>query len=134
MRAGLAPNQVHRGLKMFSQFFTQFEPFVDSLSIDTITAEPLSYDNAVRYEGYGFDYLAGKKLMSWIDREFRPCGVLYERLDNSTPFRRPGMEKTVRGRSWAIHDGILGFPWDGVKIYKTVGLDAGVNTFPDREF
>jgi hypothetical protein len=24
------------------------------------------------------------------------------------PFRRPGMEATVRGRSWAIYDGILG--------------------------
>ncbi len=133
MHAGLAPNQVHRGLKMFSQFFAQFERFVDSLGIDTIMAEPLSYDNAVRYEGYGFDYLTGKQLMLWIDREFRPGGLLFRRLDGS-PFRRRGMEKTVRGRSWAIHDGILDQPWDNVKIYKTVGVHAGVNTFPDRIF
>jgi hypothetical protein len=129
MRAGLAPNQVHRGLKMFSQFFAQFERFVDSLGIDTIMAEPLSYDNAVRYEGYGFDYLTGKQLMHWIDREFQPGGILFQRLDGSTPFRQPGMEKTVRGRSWAIHDGILDQPWDNIRIYKTIGEDAGVRTY-----
>jgi hypothetical protein len=45
----------------------------------------------------------------------------------------PGLERTVRGRSWAIHDGILDEPWDGVRIYKTVGENAGVDTFPGRE-
>lgn len=132
MAAGLAPNQVRRGLKMFADFFAIFERFVDALGVDTILAEPLSYDNAVRYEGYGFDYLTGKKLMLWIDREFQPDGSLFRRLDGSTSFRQPGMEKTVRGRSWAIHDGILGVPWDGVKIYKTIGRHAGINTFPGR--
>ena len=39
------------------------------------------------------------------------------------------MEKTVKGRSWAIHDGILGEPWDDVHIYKTLGEDAGIKTF-----
>ena len=134
MRAGLSPNQVRRGLSLFADFFQQFERFVDSLGVDTIVAEPLSYNNAVRYERYGFDYLTGKKLMLWIDREFRPGGELYQRLDGSTPFRQPGMEKTIRGRSWAIHDGILNRPWDDVKIYKTVGIDAGIDTFVDRLF
>ncbi|KIH75826.1 hypothetical protein SAMN05660860_02970 [Geoalkalibacter ferrihydriticus] len=132
MSAGLAPNQVRRGLQMFSQFFEQFEKFVAALGISVIIAEPLSYDNAVRYEGYGFDYLSGKKLMLWINEEFQPGGLLFQRLNGESPFRRPGMEKTVRGRSWAIHDGILGRPWDGVKIYKTVGQHAGVNTFSQR--
>ena len=134
MQAGLSPNQVRRGLKMFNDFFGRFELFVDSLGLDTIVAEPLSYSNAIRYEKYGFDYITGKQLMLWIDREFRAGGELYERLDNSTPFRVPGMEKTVRGRSWAIHDGILPCPWDDIKIYKVVGVDAGINTFPDRQF
>lgn len=134
MQAGLSPNQVRRGLKMFSDFFRRFELFVDSLGLDTIVAEPLSYSNAIRYEKYGFDYITGKQLMLWIDREFRAGGELYERLDNSTPFRVPGMEKTVRGRSWAIQDGILPCPWDDIKIYKVVGVDAGINTFPDRQF
>jgi len=134
MEAGLSPNQVRMGLKLFSPFFQRLERFVDALEMDTIVAEPLSYNNAIRYEKYGFDYIAGQQLMRWIDREFRPGGELYLRLDGSTPFRRPGMEKTVRGRSWAIHDGILHRPWDGVKIYKTLGIDAGVDTFPERTF
>lgn len=129
MEAGLSPHQVRRGLKMFSQFYSRLESFAARLGLETITAEPLSYCNAVRYEGYGFDYITGKQLMLQIDRGFAPGGDLYRRLDDSSPFRRRGMEKTIKGRSWAIHDGILGHPWDGVHIYKTLGVDAGVNTF-----
>jgi len=108
-------------------------------------AEPLTYDNAVRYEKYGFDYLTGRGLMMEINREFKSGGALFKRLDGSTPFRMPGMGKTVLGRSWAIHDGILNGPWnegevdkirdeawDDIKIYKTIGVDAGINTFPER--
>ena len=134
MAAGLSPNQVRRGLKLFSPFFHRLEGFVAALGMDTIVAEPLSYNNAIRYEKYGFDYLTGKQLMLWINREFAPGGELFRRLDNSSPFRRAGMELTVRGRSWAIHDGILQRPWDGVKIYKTLGVDAGIDTFPGRRF
>jgi hypothetical protein len=134
MKAGLSPNQVRRGLKMFSDFFGGLERFVDSLGLDTIVAEPLSYNNSIRYEKYGFDYITGKQLMLWINREFHPGGILWRRLDGSTPFRQPGMEKTIRGRSWAIHDGILGRPWDGVKIYKVLGQNVEVDTFPGREF
>ncbi|BCR04961.1 hypothetical protein DESUT3_20300 [Desulfuromonas versatilis] len=132
--AGLSPNQVRRGLKLFSRFFSRLERFVDSLGIDAIVAEPLSYNNAIRYEKYGFDYITGKQLMLWIDREFQPGGLLYRRLDGSTPFRLRGMERTVRGRSWAIHDGVMEQAWDGVKIYKTIGVDAGIDTFPGRRF
>jgi len=134
MAAGLSPNQVRRGLQLFSPFFSRLESFTAALGVDHIVAEPLSYNNAIRYEKHGFDYLTGKQLMLWIDREFRPGGQLYQRLDDSTPFRRRGMERTVRGRSWAIHDGILQQPWDGVRIYKVPGIDAGIDTFPDREF
>ena len=133
MHAGLFPNQVRRGMRLFSEFFPLFERFVDALGIDIITAEPLTYDNAIRYEKYGFDYLTGQTLMRRINEEFRPGGKLCGRLDGSTPFRMPGMERTVRGRSWAIHDGILDEPWDGVHIYKSVGECAGINTFPERE-
>ncbi|WP_432822220.1 hypothetical protein [Trichloromonas sp.] len=134
MQAGLSPNQVRRGLKLFSGFFQNFERFVDSLGVDIIVAEPLSYSNAIRYERYGFDYVTGKQLMMWINREFQPGGELFAKMDGSTPFRQPGMEKTVRGRSWAIHDGILPCPWDNVKIYKTVGKHAGIDTFPEKTF
>jgi len=142
MEAGLFPNQTSRGLRMFGEFFLLFERFVDSLGIEMILGEPLTYDNAVRYERYGFDYLKGRLLMQEIDRQFRPGGLLYDRLDGSTPFRMPGMEKTVHGRSWAIHDGILAeaakslteespllTPWEEVTIYRMIGSPAAVRTF-----
>jgi hypothetical protein len=145
MKAGLFPNQTSRGLKMFGEFFGLFERFVDSLGMDIIMAEPLTYDNAVRYEKYGFDYLNGRGLMMEINREFKPGGALFKKLDGSTPFRMPGMDKTVHGRSWAIHDGILNGPWDNnevdkimneswddIRIYKTIGADACINSFPER--
>ena len=132
MQAGLFPHQTRRGLRMFGEFFSLLERFTDSLGMAMIVAEPLSYDNAIRYERYGFDYLTGKRLMHEIDREFQPGGCLYQRLDGSTLFRMPGMDRTVRGRSWAIHDGILDEPWDEIQIYKMIGVDAGLNSFPDR--
>jgi len=133
MEAGLYPNQTHRGMRMFGEFLGNFERFVDSLGMEFIIAEPLSYDNAIRYEKYGFDYISGKKMMQEINEGFRPGNTYERRLDGSTPFRRPGFEKTVRGRSWAIHDGILNVPWDGIRIYFQVGKRAGVDTFPERE-
>lgn len=132
MAAGLFPHQTRRGMRMFGEFLPLLERFTASLGMQFIVAEPLTYDNAIRYERYGFDYLVGKKLMLEIDAGFAPGGELYRRLDGSTPFRRRGMEKSVLGRSWAIYDGILDEPWDGVRIYKTVGVHAGVDTFPDR--
>jgi len=133
MRAGLFPNQTHHGLQLFITFFPLLERFVDSLGMQMIVAEPLSYDNAIRYEKYGFDYLRGKQLMLEIDREFQPGGRYFLRLDGSSPFRMPGMERTVSGRSWAIHDGIMDKPWDDVQIYRMIGVHAGINTFPGRE-
>lgn len=133
MAAGLFPNQTRRGLRMFGEFLPLLERFTDSLGMEFIFGEPLTYDNAIRYERYGFDYLIGKKIMQEINAQFAPGGLLDRRLDGSTPFRSPGSAQSLLGRSWAIHDGILDEPWDGVRIYKTVGVHAGVDTFPDRE-
>jgi hypothetical protein len=133
MEAGLFPNQTHRGMRMFPEFLGLFERFVDSLGMEIIIAEPLSYDNAIRYEKYGFDYITGKRLMQEINQGFRKGNIYHRRLDGSTPFRRPGSEQSVLGRSWAIHDGILDRPWDGIRIYLQVGRNAGVDTFPERE-
>lgn len=133
MEAGLFPNQTRRGLGMFGEFFPRIECLTDRLGMEMIVAEPLTYDNAIRYERYGFDYLTGKRLMLEIDREFHPGGLLFRRLDGSSPFRMPGMEQTVRGRSWAIHDGIMDEPWDDLRIYKMIGSNAGLNTFPGRQ-
>jgi len=133
MRDGLFPNQTHHGLQLFVTFFPLLERFTDALGIQMIVAEPLSYDNAIRYEKYGFDYLRGRRLMLEIDREFQPGGRYFLRLDGSSPFRMPGMDRTVSGRSWAIHDGIMDEPWDEVQIYRMIGVHAEINTFPGRE-
>jgi hypothetical protein len=67
--------------------------------------------------------------MREIDKRFR-AGDLADRLDGS-PFRQPAAAASIRGRSWAIHDGILQQPWPEVWMYKLVGQHAGVDTFPD---
>ena len=92
MEAGLFPNQTHRGLRMFSDFLPLFESFVDSLGMEIIVAEPLTYDNAIRYEKYGFDYITGKRLMLEINEGFRKGNIYHRRLDGSSPFRCPGFE------------------------------------------
>ena len=75
-------------------------------------------------------------MMERIHREFQPGGLLYKKLDDSTPFRKKGMEKAVRGRSWAIHDGILveafDEEWESPKMYKMLEKNFMVNTFPDQ--
>jgi len=96
---------------------------------DMVIAEPLAYNNAIIFESYGFNYVRGRRKMEEINAGFQPGGELFEKLDGSTPFRRPGMEKTVRGRAWAIHDGILGEPWRGIEMYRGM-RPADVCTFP----
>ena len=96
--------------------------------------EPLAYHTAILFESYGCAYSIGKKQMDLIHMEFQPGGELFKRLDGSTPFRKPGMEQTVRGRSWAIHDGILGEPFTNIRMYKRVGVEAGVITFPNAKW
>jgi hypothetical protein len=130
MQAGLAPGQVRRGLKLARKLMPLFETFVSRLGHQMFFMEPLAYHNALMFERYGCAYSQGRAKMEWINREFAPGGVLYHRLDGSTPFRSPGAERTIRGRSWAIHDGLLGEPFTDVHMYKRVGLNADVHTFP----
>lgn len=132
MAYGLAPGQVRRGLRVMGQSLSRFEAFVARMGHALYLIEPLAYHNAVNFERYGFNYLRGRSDMIEIDRAFRPGGALHAKLDGSTPFRRSDVWKTIRGRSWAIQDGILGrrFGELGVEMYKRVGERAGVNTFP----
>ena len=58
-------------------------------------------------------------------------GNLRARLDGSTPFRQPEAAGSIRLRSWAIHDGLLGEPYTNVTMYKKVGKLAGVSTCED---
>jgi len=128
MNAGLAPGQVRRGLRMLSEAINSFEEFVTSLNHDLYFAEPLFYHNAVIFENYGFTYQKGKKLMERIQAGFSPGGDLYNKLDGKRPFRMPEFARSIRLRSWAIHDGIMGEPFTDVTMYKRVGQSAGVNT------
>ena len=84
-------------------------------------AEPLYYHNAYIFEHDGFSYQRGRKLMERIHAGFSPGGDLLPLLDNSTPFRKPEAANSVRLRSWAIHDGILGEPFNNVTMYKHIG-------------
>jgi hypothetical protein len=131
MKAGLAPGQVRRGLRLTRDLVPILERFVSHLHHDAFYIQPLAYNNAILFEHLGFSYAIGLGRMEWIHREFTPGGLLCRRLDGSTPFRQPGAEETVRGRSWAIHDGIMGMPYEGIKMYKQVGVHAGVITFPN---
>ncbi len=134
MAAGLAPGQVRPGLHLLREMLRLLERFASRLGTSIISCEALFYHNAVQYERYGFGYLEGRKIMEEIDREFLPGGRLYEKLDHSTPFRKKAAEKSVRGRSWAIQDGILGNPWTSPKLYKPLGKNVGANTFHGEGF
>lgn len=131
MRAGLAPGQIRKGMRVFKEAVPLFDTFVSRMGHDIFFIEPLSYHNAIVFERYGFNYLRGYKDMVSIHEHFQPGGELYERLTEENPFRHPNAWKSIRGRSWAVHDGILGHPFTGFQMYKRIGLDANINTFPN---
>lgn len=131
MNAGLAPGQIRRGFRITASAIKAFESLIDNMGIDLYFAEPLYYHNAITFERFGFGYQKGKKLMERIQKGLCPSGDLLPRLDGSTPFRQPQAAKSIRLRSWAIHDGILGEPFNDVTVYKQIGKNEGVQTFLD---
>ena len=120
MHAGLAPGQTRRGLRLFRSFLGQASHFCQQLGVQRVKVEPMAYHNAIMHEFYGFRYMTGRAIMEEIDREFAPGGRLFERLNASTPFRHPGIERTIKGRSWAIHDGILEQAWQCPRMYYAI--------------
>ena len=131
MQAGLAPGQVRRGLRLSRTLLGHFEAFIQQLGHEMFFLEPLAYHTAILFERYGCAYSQGRKKMAWMHQAFQPGGELHARLDGSSLFRMPGAHQSVRGRSWAIQDGILGEPFTDIHMHKRVGQDAGVDTFPD---
>ncbi len=129
-QAGLAPGQVRRGLRHFQRLLQDLEQVLAALHQYEFDVEPLFYHAAILFERHGFKYSRGENLMRRIHEGFQPGGELRARLDGSTPFRMPDQADSIRGRSWAIHDGILDEPWDGVKMYKRLGMHAGEDTAP----
>ena len=137
MQAGLAPGQTRPGLRASGLIFAQIETFLNVVAQGALALEPLSYTSAWVFEKRGFAYTRGHKQMDQIHSAFQPGGALHQALDGSTPFRQPEQWATVRGRAWAIHDGILaeaGMDWDGIRMIKQVGQFAGVNTFPNGSY
>lgn len=130
MQAGLAPGQIRRGLRLLGQALPTFENFMTMLGHELYYIEPLYYHNAVLFERYGFSYQMGRRLMSEIQSGFREGGILRHRLDGSNPFRIPAAAESIRRRSWAIHDGILGEPFTNVTMYKRVGVTANLDSAP----
>jgi hypothetical protein len=128
MRAGLAPGQIRRGLRLLQPAAETFESFSILLGHDRYFTEPLFYHNAVILERAGFFYLKGKRLMGQIDEAFNPGGELFSKLDGSNPFRDPNAAESIRLRSWALHDGLMGAPFTDVTMYKIVGKHAEINT------
>ena len=136
-QAGLAPGQIREGLGGSRLVLDQLEAFLSLLGHRAYLLEPLSYVSAWMFERRGFAYVRGHKLMATIHQEFQPGGRLYAALDGSTPFRSPDQWSTVRGRAWAIHDGILesiGTTWNELRMVKQIGRHAGVETFPQPEY
>ena len=127
---GLAPGQVRRGLRLLRSAIAKFETFLIRLGHEMYFIEPLYYHNAVIFERYGFAYQKGKRRMDAIHAGFREGGEFHRKLDGLNLFRSPRVENSIRLRSWAIHDSILGEPFTDITMYKQVGKLASVSTTP----
>ena len=137
LRAGLAPAQVRAGMGFSGAVLQQLDVFLALCARQAVSLEPLTYASAWIFEKRGFAYVRGHKLMDDIHREFQPGGKLHAALDGSTPFRSPDAWQTVRGRAWAIHDGVLeaiGERWRDLRMIRIVGKHAGVETFPSAKY
>lgn len=129
MKAGLMPGQIRQGLRLLSSARFTFEGFIKSLEHNIYFVEPLYYHNAIIFERYGLQYQSGRKRMEHFNTRFSEGGDIIPLLDNST-FRLPEAARSVRLRSWAIHDGILGEPFTNVTMYKNIDKPADLNTAP----
>jgi len=139
VEAGLFPGQVTKGLGLTGEAIDVLEFFCRIFDIKSIRLEALFYHNAITYERHGFSYFDGYAQMKKIHDLFQSGGKLFNKMDNSTLFRKPEFAHTVRGRSWAIHDGILTEidddlledGWESPIMYRMVGKPRGMVTFPD---
>ena len=134
MKDGLAPGQVRPGLRLLARVLETMESFCRLIGQEIFLIEPLFYHSAILYERRGCGYLLGRDVMDDIHASFGDSGAFRAALDGSSPFRHPEAGFTVRGRSWALHDGVGGSAWGGVKMYKAAGRHAGTDTFPGGSY
>lgn len=130
LAAGRWPGQVRQGLGRLRDALASFENFVRNLGHDHYFIQPLYYHNAIIFENLGFSYQSGRKLMQRIHASFAAGGELRAKLDSSTPFRAPQAADSVRLRSWAIHDGVLGERFTNVTMYRVLEQPASENSAP----
>lgn len=135
LEAGLAPGQIRRGLRLTEEINRGIDEFCMAAGLKSVFLEALYYHTAILFERHGYRYFKGFKMMQRINDLFQPGGSLYLKLDGSSPFRQPGFDQTARGRSWAIHDGVLDElmddiieTWEPPKMYRMVGQAYDVNT------
>jgi hypothetical protein len=139
MEAGLFPGQVRKGLGLTREVIQVLEFFCEFLGIKSIRLEALFYHNAITYERYGFSYFSRYREMKRIHELFLPGRSLFNKLDQRSTFYNPGLAQTIRGRSWAIHNGILTEiddnlleeGWVSPVMYRMVGKPRSMITFPD---
>jgi hypothetical protein len=142
LAAGLFPGQVRKGMGLTREVIGLLEFFCRVFDIKSIRLEALFYHNAITYERHGFSYFSGYAQMKRIHELFQPGGALFRKLDGQSPFRCPDFAETVRGRSWAIHDGILleidddllDEGWESPMMYRMVGEPRGMITFPNPTY
>jgi hypothetical protein len=137
--AGYFPGQSYKGMGLTREAVQGLDFFCRIFNIKCIRLEALFYHNAITYERLGFSYFEGYKQMKRIHELFQPDMKLFQKLDHSTPFRKSEFAYNVRGRSWAIHDGILNDleddlvedGWVSPVMYRMVENPRAMVTFPD---
>lgn len=134
LRAGLAPGQIRPGLRMLRAVLDRIEAFAVRLEKAALVLEAFFYHNALIYERHGFAYLAGQERLEALHRGFLPGGELAARLDGRTPFRTPAAGASIRGRSWALHDGLLPRGWWPPMMYRPIGVRFQICTAPGVPF
>lgn len=137
LSSGLAPGQVRIGMGLSREVNACLDKFCRTVGFASIFLEALYYHTAIIYERHGFRYFEGEPMMRKIHAEFQPGGALFRRL-TGTPFRKAHFANSARGRSWAIHSGILDDAaiegcdvWDPPKMYRMVDKRYEVRTAPD---
>jgi hypothetical protein len=133
MRACLAPGQVRRGLRLLEPSIKAFEGFVSQLGRDLYFVEPLFYHNAVLFERYGFSCQRGRRMMEGIHAGFLEGGGLERQLDGSSPSARQSSRLHPQAKL-GNHDGILGYPFEHVTMFKRLARPRSVSTFPDGKW
>lgn len=125
---GLAPNQIRKGLHLLRPAIHSIEEYATAVGATLLTIFPMAYHNGIEYEHCGFAYRSGQELMEEIHAGFSPGGALLAQLDGKSVFREPWMALSVRGRSWAVHSGILGNGWYSPEMWKAVGQKNFIET------